>query len=115
MVRLNSVGKEHSTEIVVKLESSNPTCSIKDRIAIYMIEDAEERGLLEPGGTIIEPTTGNTGIALSLVAAAKGYKMIVVMPEFVSTERTHMCEAFGATVVRTPADKGIPGVLNRAE
>jgi len=115
MVRLNSVGKEFSPEIVVKIESFNPTCSVKDRIALYMIEDAERRGLLEPGGTIIEPTTGNTGIALSLVAAAKGYRMMVVMPEFVSEERTHMCEAFGATVVRTPADEGIHGVLRRAQ
>lgn len=115
MVRLNSVGSEFSPEIAVKIEMSNPTCSIKDRIALYMIEDAEKRGLLRPGGTIVEPTTGNTGIALSLVAAAKGYKMIVVMPEFVSEERTHMCQAFGAVVVRTPAEGGIPGVLKKAE
>jgi len=101
--------------VLVKIEAFNPTCSIKDRIALAMVEDAERRGLLRPGGTIVEPTTGNTGIALSLVAAAKGYRMIVVMPEFVSEERTHMCEAFGATVVRTSAEEGIPGVLRRAE
>jgi cysteine synthase A len=115
MVRLNSVGKDLAPDIVVKIESFNPTCSVKDRIALYMIEDAERSGALKPGGTIVEPTTGNTGIALSLVAAAKGYSMIVVMPEFVSEERTHMCEAFGATVVRTPAEAGIPGVLERAK
>ena len=87
LIRLNRIGAGLKPEIIVKVESANPTCSIKDRIALYMVEDAERRGLLKPGSVIVEPTTGNTGIALSLVAAAKGYKMVVVMPEFVSRER----------------------------
>lgn len=81
MVRLRRVTEGLRAEVLVKIEAFNPTCSIKDRIALAMVEDAERRGLLRPGGTIVEPTTGNTGIALSLVAAAKGYRMIVVMPE----------------------------------
>jgi cysteine synthase A len=114
LVRLNKIGKSVTPEILAKVETGNPTCSIKDRIALYMIEDAEKQGMLKPGGTIVEPTTGNTGIALSLVAATKGYKMIVVMPEFVSKERTLICEAFGAQVVRTPREEGIEGVIKRA-
>jgi len=114
LVRLNKIGKGVAPEILAKVETGNPTCSIKDRIALYMIEEAEKQGMLLPGGTIVEPTTGNTGIALSLVAAAKGYKMIVVMPEFVSKERTLICEAFGAQVVRTPGEEGIEGVIRRA-
>ena len=114
LVRLNKVTQRVAPEILVKVESGNPTCSIKDRIALSMIEAAERNGSLKKGGTIIEPTTGNTGIALSLVAAAKGYKMIVVMPEFVSRERTLICEAFGAQVVRTPKESGIQGVIDKA-
>jgi cysteine synthase A len=115
MIRLRRVGAGLKAEVVVKIESSNPTCSIKDRIALSMIEDAERRGVLKPGAIIVEPTTGNTGIALSLVAAAKGYRMIVVMPEFVSKERTMICEALGAEVVRTPKEAGIEGVIAKAE
>jgi len=115
MLRLNNIGKGLKAEILAKMEYMNPTCSIKDRIAIFMIEDAEANGLLKEGATIVEPTTGNTGIALSLVASMKGYKMIVVMPEFVSKERRMICEALGAKVVLTKKSDGIPGVLRKAE
>jgi len=115
MLRLHRMGKDVKPEILAKLEFRNPTCSVKDRIALYMIEDAEKKGLLKPGGTIIEPTTGNTGIALSLVASLKGYKMIVVMPEFVSKERKTICEAHGAEVVLTKKKDGILGVLRMAQ
>jgi len=115
MVRLGKIGADVNSEICVKIESCNPTCSIKDRIALYMIEEAERQGLLTPESVIVEPTTGNTGIALSLVAAVKGYRMIVVMPEFVSIERTLICQAFGAEVVKTPKEKGIGGVIQKAK
>jgi cysteine synthase A len=115
MVRLNKITKGLRPEILVKIESENPSCSIKDRIALFMIEEAERKGLLKPGSTIIEPTTGNTGIALSLVASLKGYRMIVVMPEFVSSERRTICQAFGAEVVLTRKEDGILGVLRKAQ
>ena len=115
MVRLNKLGNDVSAEILVKVESANPTCSIKDRIALYMIEEAERQGLLKPGSVIVEPTTGNTGIALSLVALVKGYSMIVVMPEFVTPERTYICEAFGAKVIRTPKEDGVEGMIQKAK
>jgi cysteine synthase A len=115
LVRLNKVASEVNAEILVKIESCNPTCSIKDRIALYMVEDAERNGILKLGSVIVEPTTGNTGIALSLVAAVKGYRMVVVMPEFVSKERTFICQALGAEVVRTPKKEGIEGVIRKAK
>jgi cysteine synthase A len=114
MLRLNKMGKGLKAEVLVKMEFMNPTCSVKDRIALFMIEEAEKRGDLKPGATIVEPTTGNTGIALSLVASLKGYKMIVVMPEFVSKERRIICETLGAKVVLTRKEDGIPGVLRKA-
>ena len=114
MLRLNRMGKGLKAEVLVKMEFMNPTCSVKDRIALFMIEEAEKRGDLKPGATIVEPTTGNTGIALSLVASLKGYKMIVVMPEFVSRERRIICETLGAKVVLTRKEEGIPGVLRMA-
>jgi len=114
MLRLNKIGKGLKAEILVKMEFMNPTCSVKDRIALFMIEEAEKKGHLKPGATIVEPTTGNTGIALSLVAVLKGYKMIVVMPEFVSRERRIVCETLGARVVLTRKEDGIPGVLRKA-
>jgi len=115
MLRLNRMGKGLKAEVLVKMEFMNPTCSVKDRIALFMIEEAEKRGDLKPGATIVEPTTGNTGIALSLVASLKGYKMIVVMPEFVSKERRIICETLGAKVVLTRKEDGIPGVLRKAQ
>jgi len=114
MLRLNKMGKGLKAEVLVKMEFMNPTCSVKDRIALFMIEEAEKSGDLKPGATIVEPTTGNTGIALSLVASLKGYKMIVVMPEFVSKERRIICETLGAKVVLTRKEDGIPGVLRKA-
>jgi len=114
MLRLNRMGEGLKAEVLVKMEFMNPTCSVKDRIALFMIEEAERRGDLKPGATIVEPTTGNTGIALSLVASLKGYKMIVVMPEFVSKERRIICETLGAKVVLTRKEDGIPGVLRKA-
>jgi len=115
MLRLNRIGKGLGAEILAKMEMRSPTCSVKDRIALFMIERAEKEGRLKAGATIVEPTTGNTGIALSLVASLKGYKMIVVMPEFVSKERRIICEALGAEVVLTPKEEGVVGVLRRAE
>ncbi|MBU7026029.1 MAG: cysteine synthase A [Theionarchaea archaeon] len=114
LIRLNRIGAAVKPEILAKIESNNPTCSIKDRIGLYMIEEAERQGLLNPESVIVEPTTGNTGIALSLVAAVKGYHMIVVMPEFVSPERTLICQAFGAEVIKTPKEEGIEGVIKKA-
>jgi len=115
MLRLNKIGKGLKAEILAKMEFMNPTCSVKDRIALFMIEEAEKEGKLKPGATIIEPTTGNTGIALALVASLKGYKMIVVMPEFVSRERRLICEALGAHVETTKKEDGMMGVLRRAQ
>ncbi|QIL83312.1 cysteine synthase A [Diaphorobacter sp. HDW4A] len=99
----------------VKAERSNPGGSIKDRIALSMVEDAEQRGTLKPGGTIIEPTSGNTGIGLALVAAVKGYKLILVMPESMSIERRRLMLAYGASFDLTPKEKGMKGAIARAQ
>lgn len=101
-------------EVWVKSERSNPGGSIKDRIALAMIEDAEARGLLKPGGTIIEPTSGNTGVGLAMVAAVKGYKLILVMPDSMSVERRRLMLAYGATFDLTPREKGMKGAIARA-
>jgi cysteine synthase A len=102
-------------EVWMKLERANPGGSIKDRIALAMIEDAESRGVLGPGSVIIEPTSGNTGIGLAMVAAVKGYRIILVMPESMSIERRRIMAAYGAQVVLTPREQGIKGALARAE
>jgi cysteine synthase len=107
MVRLRKVVPEGAAEVVVKLESFNPLSSVKDRIAISMIEDAERAGELQPGATIVEATSGNTGIGLAFVAAAKGYKCALVMPDTMSVERRKLLEALGATLLLTPGPKGI--------
>ncbi|MEY5028654.1 MAG: hypothetical protein RLZ63_969 [Pseudomonadota bacterium] len=99
----------------IKSERSNPGGSVKDRIALAMVEDAERRGLLQPGGTIIEPTSGNTGIGLAMVAAVKGYKLILVMPESMSIERRRLMLAYGASFDLTPREKGMKGAIARAE
>ena len=99
----------------IKSERGNPGGSIKDRIALAMVEDAESRGLLQPGGVIIEPTSGNTGIGLAMVAAVKGYKLILVMPDSMSIERRRLMLAYGATFDLTPREKGMKGAIARAE
>lgn len=103
------------SEVWVKSERANPGASIKDRIALSMIEDAEKSGKLQPGGTIIEPTSGNTGIGLAMVAAVKGYKLVLVMPESMSLERRRLMLAYGASFDLTPREKGMKGAIARAE
>jgi cysteine synthase A len=115
LVRLNRVVPEGSAEIYLKLEFQNPGASVKDRIAISMVEVAEQEGKLKPGATIIEPTSGNTGIGLAMVAAAKGYKAILVMPETMSIERRSLLKAYGAQLVLTPGAEGMKGAIRRAE
>ncbi|MDB5055109.1 MAG: cysteine synthase [Bacilli bacterium] len=115
LVRLNRVVPEGSAEIYLKLEFQNPGSSVKDRIAISMVEVAEQEGKLKPGATIIEPTSGNTGIGLAMVAAAKGYKAILVMPETMSIERRSLLKAYGAQLVLTPGTEGMKGAIRRAE
>ncbi len=115
LVRLNRIVPEDSAEVYVKLEYQNPGASVKDRIAISMVEEAEKQGILKPGSTIIEPTSGNTGIGLAMVAAAKGYKAILVMPETMSMERRNLLRAYGAELVLTPGSEGMKGAIKRAE
>ena len=114
MVRLSKIVEKDSASIYAKLEMYNPGASVKDRIAFNMVEQAEKKGLLKPGSTIVEPTSGNTGIGLAIVGAVKGYKVILVMPDGMSQERIQILESFGAEVVLTSAKEGMAGAVERA-
>ncbi|GAB1159471.1 MULTISPECIES: cysteine synthase A [Paenibacillus] len=115
LVRLNRIVPEGSAEVFVKLEYQNPGSSVKDRIAISIVEEAEKEGKLKPGDTIIEATSGNTGIGLAMVAAAKGYKSVIVMPETMSLERRNLLRAYGSELVLTPGSEGMNGAVKKAE
>jgi len=115
LVRLNSVVKSGSAKILAKLEYFNPGGSVKDRICLGMIEEAEHNGQLKKGATIIEPTSGNTGIGLAMIAAVKKYKCILVMPETMSLERIYILKSYGAQVILTPANLGMQGAIKKAE
>lgn len=117
MVELGNIKKDNKlgAQVIAKLEYFNPAGSVKDRAALYMINDAEERGLLKKGATIIEPTSGNTGIGLASVAASRGYKVILTMPETMSTERRKLLSAYGAEIVLTEGSKGMSGAIEKAE
>ncbi|MDQ7002430.1 MAG: cysteine synthase A [Ghiorsea sp.] len=115
LIRLNRIGADLDAEILVKCEFFNPLNSVKDRIGKAMIEDAEAKGLLKEGGTIVEPTSGNTGIALAFIARAKGYKCILTMPESMSVERRKLLKLLGAELVLTPAPLGMNGAIAKAK
>ena len=115
LVRLNKIAKDVDAEIVAKLEFFNPCGSIKDRIGVSMIESAEKKGLLKKDSIVVEPTSGNTGIALAFVCAVKGYKLILTMPDTMSIERRNMLKALGAEIVLTPGSEGMSGAIKKAE
>ena len=117
LVELGKFSEKKGLEkpVIAKVEYFNPGGSVKDRIALAMIEDAESKGILQPGATIIEPTSGNTGVGLALVAAVKGYKLVLTMPETMSVERRNLVKAYGATVVLTSGKDGMPGAIKAAE
>ncbi len=114
-VRINRLFAHRNVEIWMKMERANPGGSIKDRIALSMIEDAEQRGILKRDSVIVEPTSGNTGVGLAMVAAVKGYKLVLVMPESMSIERRRLMSAYGATFELTPREKGMKGAIERAQ
>ena len=115
IIRLNNLTKDLDAEVDVKMEAFNPTGSVKDRVAVAMIEDAEEKGLLKEGSTIIEPTSGNTGIGIGFAAAAKGYKVILTMPDTMSIERRKLLAIYGAEIVLTPGSEGMGGAIAKAK
>src|SRR5690625_1118071 len=115
IVKLNRMTDEDSADIYLKLEFMNPASSVKDRIALAMVEAAEKEGALKPGDTIIEPTSGNTGIGLAMVAAAKGYQTVLVMPDTMSQERRNLLRAYGAKLVLTPGAEAMKGAIQKSE
>jgi len=115
IVKLNKVVGEDSADVYVKLEFYNPGSSVKDRIALAMIEKAKKDGSLKAGNTIVEPTSGNTGIGLAMIGAAKGYRVVIVMPETMSIERRKLMQAYGAELILTPGSEGITGSINKAK
>lgn len=115
IVKLNNIVPEGAADVYLKLEAFNPGSSVKDRISLSMIEQAEKEGLLKAGDTIIEPTSGNTGIGLAMIGAAKGYRVVLVMPETMSIERRKLMQAYGAELVLTPGTEGISGSINKAK
>ena len=115
IVKLNRLTDENSADVYLKLEYMNPGSSVKDRIALAMIEAAEQEGKLQPGDTIVEPTSGNTGIGLAMVAAAKGYRAVLVMPDTMSMERRNLLRAYGAELELTPGPEGMKGAIAKAE
>src|SRR5512140_790358 len=115
LVRLNRIVPQGAAQVLGKLESLNPGGSVKDRIALAMIDDAERSGRLLPGSTVVEPTSGNTGIGLALVAAVKGYRLILTMPEDMSLERRRLLERYGAELILTPAIEGMTGAVFAAQ
>jgi len=114
LVRLNTVTEGLGATVLAKLEFYNPSSSVKDRLAIAVVDAAEASGELQPGGTIVEATSGNTGVALAMVAAARGYKAILTMPDTMSSERRMLLRAYGATLVLTPGSEGMTGAINRS-
>ncbi len=117
LLEVSNYSRAHGLDarMLVKIESFNPLSSVKDRIGFAMVRDAEERGVLAPGGTIVEPTSGNTGIALAFVAAARGYRLILVMPDTFSVERRNLLKALGAELVLSPGAEGMKGAISRAK
>lgn len=115
LVKLNRITGNSQATVVAKLEYANPGHSVKDRIALAMVEAAEEAGLLHPDSTIVEPTSGNTGVGLAMVAAVKGYPCIIIMPDTVSQERRILVQAYGAELILTPGSEGMPGAIRKAE
>ncbi len=115
LVKLNKLTQGIDATIMVKIEARNPGGSVKDRISLSMIQEAEKQGLIKPGATFVEPTSGNTGIGLAMVCAVKGYKLILTMPETMSMERRNLLKAYGATLVLTPGPEGMGGAIKKAE